>query len=455
MKQGVLPTSQESVTSSAPKVGLWVFLAVVSSLFGLFASAYSMRMAGHGGLASWQPLDEPNLLWINTLILVLASGAMQVARNRIDNDDLTGGRSYFLAAGCADASCSSPGQVLAWQQARASQRPGAGQPGVQLLRPADRAARPAPHRRPLGARPHDARASSAASIRQRRRAQPCSLERAALHDVLALAAAGLARCIRVAVVDLNEGTSSVMAHSETVAAAGSNEPGWQTHRHRLVRGQADVPGPVGQSDDVDLPAERHVHLLVLPHGLHERARVHARAVAEPERGLRARRCSASTCRCCLIGIMTFVLITSSGTMALAVNYGYRRDRGRAAALMFITAAFGAIFVGMQAFEWTQAHHRGRHSPVGQPDGCLAVRRHLLHDHGLPRPARVGRRRVPHDRRDEGAARRLREDGATRSSRSRACTGTSSTWSGSSSSRSSISGRELSMADATQPGNSIR
>ena len=28
----------------------------------------------------------------------------------------------------------------------------------------------------------------------------------------------------------------------------------------------------------------------------------------------------------LIAIMTMVLITSSGTMAMAVNYGYRRDR---------------------------------------------------------------------------------------------------------------------------------
>ena len=55
----------------------------------------------------------------------------------------------------------------------------------------------------------------------------------------------------------------------------------------------------------------------------------------------------------LIAIMTFVLITSSGTMALAVNFGYRRDRYRAAALMFVTAAFGAVFVGMQAFEWTK------------------------------------------------------------------------------------------------------
>ena len=58
LKQGVIPTSQEGVTSSAPKVGLWVFLAVVSSLFGLFASAYSMRMVGHGGAVVVAALDR-------------------------------------------------------------------------------------------------------------------------------------------------------------------------------------------------------------------------------------------------------------------------------------------------------------------------------------------------------------------------------------------------------------
>src|SRR5260370_34731085 len=55
----------------------------------------------------------------------------------------------------------------------------------------------------------------------------------------------------------------------------------------------------------------------------------------------------------LIAIMTFVLISSSGTMAMAVNFGYRRDRAKTAALMLATPAFGAKFVGMQAFEWTK------------------------------------------------------------------------------------------------------
>jgi cytochrome c oxidase subunit III len=55
----------------------------------------------------------------------------------------------------------------------------------------------------------------------------------------------------------------------------------------------------------------------------------------------------------LIAIMTFILISSSGTMALAVNYGYRRERVRTTILLLATAVLGATFVGMQAFEWTK------------------------------------------------------------------------------------------------------
>ncbi len=55
----------------------------------------------------------------------------------------------------------------------------------------------------------------------------------------------------------------------------------------------------------------------------------------------------------LIAIMTFILISSSGTMAMAVNFGYRRNRKKTGLLMLATAGFGATFVGMQAFEWTK------------------------------------------------------------------------------------------------------
>src|SRR5690242_9968730 len=70
----------------------------------------------------------------------------------------------------------------------------------------------------------------------------------------------------------------------------------------------------------------------------------------------------------LIAIMTFILISSSGTMAMAVNFGYRRDRAKTAALMLATAAFGATFVGMQAFEWTKLIMEGVR-PWGNPWGA--------------------------------------------------------------------------------------
>nr|WP_241523081.1 heme-copper oxidase subunit III family protein [Herminiimonas fonticola] len=70
----------------------------------------------------------------------------------------------------------------------------------------------------------------------------------------------------------------------------------------------------------------------------------------------------------LIAIMTFVLISSSGTMAMAVNYAYRRNRVTTAILMLATAILGASFVGMQAFEWSKLIAEGVR-PWGNPMGA--------------------------------------------------------------------------------------
>jgi cytochrome c oxidase subunit 3 len=60
----------------------------------------------------------------------------------------------------------------------------------------------------------------------------------------------------------------------------------------------------------------------------------------------------------LIAIMTFILITSSGTMAMAVNYGYRKNKVKAGVLMLVTALLGLSFVGMQAFECSKLISEG-------------------------------------------------------------------------------------------------
>ena len=71
----------------------------------------------------------------------------------------------------------------------------------------------------------------------------------------------------------------------------------------------------------------------------------------------------------LIAIMTFVLITSSGTMALAVNFGYRKNKIVTFWLLMATALLGATFVGMQAFEWTKLIVEEGVRPWGNPMGA--------------------------------------------------------------------------------------
>ena len=71
----------------------------------------------------------------------------------------------------------------------------------------------------------------------------------------------------------------------------------------------------------------------------------------------------------LIAIMTFILITSSGTMAMAVNMGYQRRKWAVFWLMFATALLGASFVGMQCFEWSKLIAEGVRpwfNPMGAP-----------------------------------------------------------------------------------------
>ena len=71
----------------------------------------------------------------------------------------------------------------------------------------------------------------------------------------------------------------------------------------------------------------------------------------------------------LIAIMTFVLITSSGTMALAVKYGYEKNRKMCGLFVLLTALGGLTFVGMQAFEWSNLIYPDGVRPGENPFGA--------------------------------------------------------------------------------------
>ncbi len=92
------------------KVGLLVFLAVASSVFSLFVSAYFQRME----FGDWQPLPEPSVLWFNTGLLILASVFFQLARNAAVHNKARGVKSNLLIAGLFTLAFIA-GQLWAWQ----------------------------------------------------------------------------------------------------------------------------------------------------------------------------------------------------------------------------------------------------------------------------------------------------------------------------------------------------
>ena len=112
LEEGVIADSPAGTTPElTAKVGLGVFLAVVGSLFALFFLAYSLRMQ----LADWRSLPVPELLWLNTGMLVLASVALQwtsVAARRERIEDV---RLGLIAGGVASLAFLA-GQLLAWKQ---------------------------------------------------------------------------------------------------------------------------------------------------------------------------------------------------------------------------------------------------------------------------------------------------------------------------------------------------
>lgn len=113
MTEGTGVDRREDLASESPtaKTGLFIFLAVVTSMFSLFISAYFMRME----LNDWRPLDEPGLLWFNTLLLILGSLSIHWCARSAANEDANGVKVTLLATGIFTGAFVA-GQLIAWQQ---------------------------------------------------------------------------------------------------------------------------------------------------------------------------------------------------------------------------------------------------------------------------------------------------------------------------------------------------
>lgn len=115
IEKGLIELEGGTVGLPAERVGLWVFLAVVTSLFSMFMIMYAERST----FPDWRPLPDPKLLWINTIFLVIGSVAFQMARNAARHDSLAGVK-FNLTAGGVFTIVFLAGQVLAWRQLAAA-----------------------------------------------------------------------------------------------------------------------------------------------------------------------------------------------------------------------------------------------------------------------------------------------------------------------------------------------
>jgi cytochrome c oxidase subunit III len=90
--EGELLAIEDRPLESA-KTGIWVALAAVTMSFAALTSALVVRQ---GVGMDWRHLTLPPILYLNTLLLVASSGALELARRRVPT--YTGGSETQIAA---------------------------------------------------------------------------------------------------------------------------------------------------------------------------------------------------------------------------------------------------------------------------------------------------------------------------------------------------------------------
>ncbi|MBI1955026.1 MAG: cytochrome c oxidase subunit 3 [Acidobacteria bacterium] len=103
--------SEQVLPYTNADLGLWGLLATVTMLFAGFTSAYLVRRVA----GDWQPIAPPSLLYLNTVVLVLSSMALEVARVSRRSGQQTAFRAWISACALLGISFLG-GQILAWRQ---------------------------------------------------------------------------------------------------------------------------------------------------------------------------------------------------------------------------------------------------------------------------------------------------------------------------------------------------
>jgi cytochrome c oxidase subunit III len=109
--------------SSPARTGVWIGIATITLSFAAYTSAMVVRQ---GSGSDWQHVVLPRILYLNTLVLLLSSGTLEVGRRRLEvawtlesmegrAGSFSGSGMTWLAATMGLGLLFVAGQVLAWR----------------------------------------------------------------------------------------------------------------------------------------------------------------------------------------------------------------------------------------------------------------------------------------------------------------------------------------------------
>ena len=110
-------TREDAIQPNKYRIGVWVALASILMLFMALTSALVVRQspALNGGQHDWIPIQIPPVLWINTLVLVISSLTMELARRALARNDYDHLKRWIVLTTVLGVTFLA-GQVIAWRE---------------------------------------------------------------------------------------------------------------------------------------------------------------------------------------------------------------------------------------------------------------------------------------------------------------------------------------------------
>ena len=110
-------TREDAIEPNKYRIGIWVALASILMLFMALTSAVVVRQspALNGGQHDWVALNVPPVLWINTVVLIVSSVTMDLARRALARNDYSGLKRWIVVTTVLGVAFLA-GQVIAWRE---------------------------------------------------------------------------------------------------------------------------------------------------------------------------------------------------------------------------------------------------------------------------------------------------------------------------------------------------